>query len=248
MIRDDAGSPNDHADATGAAATDSSPHVKPGGSSACASSPSRPTVRSRMPGRCGGDAAGTARQRLRPLKRFGFTTRIAASRRSRSISCAAAPRRRCCRSTSAATRSCCCGSFGLAAHLANGQRRPGRDRRRSCRGGRTGGRDRAPRMRRGNRRGAAPLIELFTYLTTPGMCDEQITVFLGIVDASRVPERAGCRAEHEETLPMRVPIDPRLGGAGRRHRAQRPADHRAAMAGAQPRATERDRAHRHSTR
>lgn len=52
-----------------------------------------------------------------------------------------------------------------------------------------------------------PLIELFTYLTSPGIVDEEITLFLGIVDAARVPERAGAASEHEETLLMRVPID-----------------------------------------
>ena len=54
------------------------------------------------------------------------------------------------------------------------------------------------------------LVELFTYLTSPGMSDEEITLFLGIVDASGVPERAGAAAEHEETVPMRVPIDAAL--------------------------------------
>ena len=44
----------------------------------------------------------------------------------------------------------------------------------------------------------------------PGICDEEITLFLGVVDASRVPERAGAAAEHEETVPMRVPIDTAL--------------------------------------
>jgi ADP-ribose pyrophosphatase len=53
----------------------------------------------------------------------------------------------------------------------------------------------------------APLIELFTYLTTPGLCDEQITVFLGIIDVSQIPERAGLAAEHEETFLVRVSID-----------------------------------------
>jgi ADP-ribose pyrophosphatase len=60
--------------------------------------------------------------------------------------------------------------------------------------------------------GVAPglLVELFTYLTSPGMSDEEITLFLGIVDASGVPERAGAAAEHEETVPMRIPIDAAL--------------------------------------
>lgn len=55
-----------------------------------------------------------------------------------------------------------------------------------------------------------PLVEFFTYLTTPGICDEEITLYLGVVDASRVPERAGAAVEHEETVPMRVPIDTAL--------------------------------------
>jgi ADP-ribose pyrophosphatase len=60
-----------------------------------------------------------------------------------------------------------------------------------------------------------PLIELLTYLTTPGFCDEQITLFLGIVDASRIPERAGLAAEHEETFLVRLPIDDALAALAR---------------------------------
>ena len=57
--------------------------------------------------------------------------------------------------------------------------------------------------------GVAPraLKELFTYLPTPGASDEEITLFLGVVDAVQVPERAGLAAEREHTRPMRVPID-----------------------------------------
>jgi ADP-ribose pyrophosphatase len=60
--------------------------------------------------------------------------------------------------------------------------------------------------------GVAPdlLVELFTYLSSPGISDEEITLFLGVVDASRVPERAGAAAEHEETVPLRVSIDAAL--------------------------------------
>jgi len=39
------------------------------------------------------------------------------------------------------------------------------------------------------------LIELFTYLTTPGLSDEEVTVFLAAVDASRVPERTASAGE-----------------------------------------------------
>jgi ADP-ribose pyrophosphatase len=60
--------------------------------------------------------------------------------------------------------------------------------------------------------GVAPtgLTELFTFLPTPGASDEQITLFLGIVDAGRVPAAAGAAAEREQTLPLRVPIDAAL--------------------------------------
>jgi ADP-ribose pyrophosphatase len=69
--------------------------------------------------------------------------------------------------------------------------------------------------------GVAPsaLAELFTYLPTPGASDEQITMFLGIVDAAQVPDRAGAAAEREETRPLRISIDAALaalaGGAMR---------------------------------
>jgi ADP-ribose pyrophosphatase len=57
--------------------------------------------------------------------------------------------------------------------------------------------------------GVAPsaLSQLFTYLPTPGASDERITLFLGMVDAAQVPDRAGSAAEREETHPFRVPID-----------------------------------------
>ena len=100
--------------------------------------------------------------------------------------------------------------FRLAAHLANGrgnlveivaghveaEEQPAEAARREC----------------VEEIGVAPglLVELFTYLTSPGMSDEEITLFLGVVDASGVPERAGAAAEHEETVPMRVPIDAAL--------------------------------------
>jgi ADP-ribose pyrophosphatase len=62
--------------------------------------------------------------------------------------------------------------------------------------------------------GVAPvaLTELFTYLPTPGASDEQITLFLGVVDAAQVPDQAGAAAEREETRPLRVSIDAALAG------------------------------------
>ena len=60
--------------------------------------------------------------------------------------------------------------------------------------------------------GVAPsaLVELFTFVPTPGASDEEITLFLGIIDAAAVPERSGSAAEREETQPLRVPIDAAL--------------------------------------
>lgn len=60
--------------------------------------------------------------------------------------------------------------------------------------------------------GVAPakLVELFTYLPTPGASDEEITLFLGVVDAGAVPDHAGLAIEQEETRPMRVRIDAAL--------------------------------------
>src|SRR5436190_12925851 len=58
--------------------------------------------------------------------------------------------------------------------------------------------------------GVAPrlLVELFTYLTSPGLTDEEVTVFLGIVDASRAAiPTAG---EREASALLRVPTDAAL--------------------------------------
>jgi ADP-ribose pyrophosphatase len=56
------------------------------------------------------------------------------------------------------------------------------------------------------------LVELFSYLTTPGLTDEEVTLFLAAVDASRVPERAGAAAEGEQIKTFRVSIDAALAG------------------------------------
>jgi ADP-ribose pyrophosphatase len=54
--------------------------------------------------------------------------------------------------------------------------------------------------------GVAPtaLVKLFSYLTTPGLTDEEVTVFVAAVDASAVPERTELGGEFIRTL--RVPI------------------------------------------
>jgi ADP-ribose diphosphatase len=49
------------------------------------------------------------------------------------------------------------------------------------------------------------LIELFTYLTTPGLTDEEVTVFLAAIDATRVPERTCAGGENIGIV--RVAID-----------------------------------------
>jgi ADP-ribose pyrophosphatase len=65
--------------------------------------------------------------------------------------------------------------------------------------------------------GVAPgeLVELFSYLTTPGITDEEVTVFLAAVDASRVPERSGAAAEDEHIQTMRVSIDAAMAALAR---------------------------------
>ena len=59
--------------------------------------------------------------------------------------------------------------------------------------------------------GVAPsaLVELFSYLPTPGLTDEEVTLFVAAVDASRVPERTH-PTEGEYITVMRVPIDKAL--------------------------------------
>ncbi len=49
-----------------------------------------------------------------------------------------------------------------------------------------------------------PLVELFTYLTSPGLTDEEVTLFLGVVDSSQAT-LAG-HAEREASALLRVPI------------------------------------------
>jgi ADP-ribose pyrophosphatase len=58
--------------------------------------------------------------------------------------------------------------------------------------------------------GVAPtkLAELFTYLTTPGLTDELVTVFAAQIDASAVRDRTEAGGEHIRTLC--VPIDAAL--------------------------------------
>ena len=54
------------------------------------------------------------------------------------------------------------------------------------------------------------LVELFSFVPTPGASDEEITLFLGLIDAAAVPDHAGRAVEREDTQPLRVPIDKAL--------------------------------------
>ena len=67
----------------------------------------------------------------------------------------------------------------------------------------------AARRECGEEIGVAPtaLVELFSYLTTPGITDEEVTIYLASVDAAQVPERSGAAAEGEQIVTLRVPID-----------------------------------------
>jgi len=56
------------------------------------------------------------------------------------------------------------------------------------------------------------LAELFSYLPTPGLTDEEITVFLAAIDASRVPQHSGAAAEGEQIRTVRVTIDAAIAG------------------------------------
>lgn len=60
--------------------------------------------------------------------------------------------------------------------------------------------------------GVAPrvLVELFSFMPAPGVLDEYGTLYLAIVDASTVPQRAGLASEAEDTRPMRLKFDTAL--------------------------------------
>lgn len=60
------------------------------------------------------------------------------------------------------------------------------------------------------------LYELLDFIPVPGASDEHGFLFLGLVDAARVPDRAGADDENEATRPMRVAIDVALAALERR--------------------------------
>lgn len=51
------------------------------------------------------------------------------------------------------------------------------------------------------------LVPIFNLMPSAGMSDEDMHFFLAVVDAGRLPERAGAAHEAEDTRPLRVPID-----------------------------------------
>jgi ADP-ribose pyrophosphatase len=59
------------------------------------------------------------------------------------------------------------------------------------------------------------LIELYSVLPTPGITDEFVTFFLGFIDSSKVPLRAGLAQEHEDTRPFVVSIDAAIAALDR---------------------------------
>lgn len=60
--------------------------------------------------------------------------------------------------------------------------------------------------------GVAPshLVPLFEFLPTPGLTDECATLFLGLVDAGSLPDRAGLAGESEVTHPFAVSVEEAL--------------------------------------
>jgi len=60
------------------------------------------------------------------------------------------------------------------------------------------------------------LYEIFQFIPVPGSSDEHAFLFLGLVDAAGIPERAGAAHEKEATRPMRVPIEVALAALERR--------------------------------
>jgi ADP-ribose pyrophosphatase len=60
------------------------------------------------------------------------------------------------------------------------------------------------------------LYPMLDFIPVPGSSDEHGFMFLGLVDATRVPARAGAADEKEATRPMRVPIETALAALEQR--------------------------------
>lgn len=53
----------------------------------------------------------------------------------------------------------------------------------------------------------AHLVPMLRFLPTPGIIDEYASFFLGVVDATHLPERGGLAGEAELTRPFLLPVD-----------------------------------------
>ncbi len=51
------------------------------------------------------------------------------------------------------------------------------------------------------------LVPLFDLMPSAGSSDEHMFFFIGVVDSSKMPARAGAAHEQEDTRPLRVPIE-----------------------------------------
>jgi ADP-ribose diphosphatase len=60
------------------------------------------------------------------------------------------------------------------------------------------------------------LYQMFEFIPVPGASDEHAFLFLGLVDASRIPQHAGAADEKEATRPMRIAIDDAIAALERR--------------------------------
>jgi ADP-ribose pyrophosphatase len=58
------------------------------------------------------------------------------------------------------------------------------------------------------------MVELFTFLSTPGVTDEEVTIFVAAVDAAQVHEGALTTPDGEQLYVHRVSIDAALGALG----------------------------------
>lgn len=58
------------------------------------------------------------------------------------------------------------------------------------------------------------LLEILTYLTTPGMTDEEVTIFLAAVDASKTPAGSHVSPDGEQLYVYRASIDEAITALG----------------------------------
>ena len=61
----------------------------------------------------------------------------------------------------------------------------------------------------------AKLVEIVTYLTTPGLTDEEVTVYVASIDAAQVREGAHITPDGEQLHIFRVSIEAALAASGR---------------------------------